>query len=193
MALTDDSGKPIARLRIDDTLACYQQLLELLTEYGDSELSPIRVAIETGRGLLVAFLRQGKRRAYALNPMSVARYRDRPSVSRKKSDTGDAHRQAPDAGDAPGHRPGPPSPRAAEHTVPSPSARRGFRAGSDGFRHHAGDAICPLIECSLRARSGPARPSQRESVASSSAGPGAAVLSAAWPAARSARSSSATS
>ncbi|MFJ9822730.1 IS110 family transposase [Streptomyces sp. NPDC101151] len=90
MAMADDSGKPAARLRIDDTLAGYQQLLELLAEHGDSEASPIPVAIETGRGLLVAFLRQGKRQVYALNPMSVARYRDRHSVSRKKSDPGDA-------------------------------------------------------------------------------------------------------
>jgi hypothetical protein len=48
------------------------------------------VAIETSRGLLVAVLRQGKREVFAINPMAAARYRDRHSVSRKKSDSGDA-------------------------------------------------------------------------------------------------------
>jgi hypothetical protein len=40
--------------------------------------------------LLVAVLRQGKRKVFAINPMAAARYRDRHSVSRKKSDPGDA-------------------------------------------------------------------------------------------------------
>lgn len=51
---------------------------------------PIPVAIETSRGLLVAVLRTGKRQVFAINPMAAARYRDRHSVSRKKSDPGDA-------------------------------------------------------------------------------------------------------
>ncbi|GGY13159.1 hypothetical protein GCM10010326_00420 [Streptomyces xanthochromogenes] len=35
-------------------------------------------------------LRTGKRKVFAINPMASARYRDRHSVSRKKSDPGDA-------------------------------------------------------------------------------------------------------
>jgi hypothetical protein len=35
------------------------------------------VAIETGRGLLVAALRTGKRPVFAINPLAAARYRDR--------------------------------------------------------------------------------------------------------------------
>lgn len=35
-------------------------------------------------------LRQGKRKVFAINPMAAARYRDRHSASRKKSDPGDA-------------------------------------------------------------------------------------------------------
>jgi transposase len=38
----------------------------------------------------VAVLRTGKRQVFAINPMAAARYRDRHSVSRKKSDPGDA-------------------------------------------------------------------------------------------------------
>ncbi|HEX5299749.1 MAG TPA: IS110 family transposase, partial [Streptosporangiaceae bacterium] len=44
---------------------------------------------ETPRGLLVACLRAG-RRVYPVNPMAVARYRDRHSVAGRKSDHGDA-------------------------------------------------------------------------------------------------------
>jgi hypothetical protein len=65
-------------------------LLDLLVEYGDSEETPIPVAVETSRGLLVVVLRTGKRQVFAINPMAAARYRDRHSVSRKKSDPGDA-------------------------------------------------------------------------------------------------------
>jgi transposase len=42
------------------------------------------------RGLLVAALRATGRRVYPINPMAVARYRERHSVSRKKSDHADA-------------------------------------------------------------------------------------------------------
>ncbi|MEV5778619.1 IS110 family transposase, partial [Streptomyces antimycoticus] len=90
VALVDDSGQLVAKRHITDDAAGYQLLLELLAEYGDSEESPIPVAIETSRGLLVAVLRTGKRKVYAINPMAAARYRDRHSVSRKKSDPGDA-------------------------------------------------------------------------------------------------------
>jgi hypothetical protein len=48
------------------------------------------VAIETPRGLLVACLRATGRPVYPINPMAVARYRDRHSVAGKKSDHGDS-------------------------------------------------------------------------------------------------------
>ncbi|WP_393086133.1 transposase [Streptomyces sp. LN704] len=48
------------------------------------------MAIETSRGLMVACLRASGRQVFAINPMAVARYRDRHSVSRKKSDHQDA-------------------------------------------------------------------------------------------------------
>ena len=90
VALVDDSGQLLAKRHITDDTAGYRILLDLLAEYGDTEESPIPVAIETSRGLLVAVLRTGKRQVFAINPMSAARYRDRHSVSRKKSDPGDA-------------------------------------------------------------------------------------------------------
>ncbi|MEU5525283.1 IS110 family transposase [Streptomyces sp. NPDC047860] len=90
VALVDDSGQLLAKRHITDDAVGYKILLDLLGEYGDSEDNPIPVAIETSRGLLVAVLRTGTRKVFAINPMSAARYRDRHSVSRKKSDPGDA-------------------------------------------------------------------------------------------------------
>ena len=51
---------------------------------------PVPVAIETPRGLLIACLRATGRQVYPINPMAVARYRDRHSVAGRKSDHGDA-------------------------------------------------------------------------------------------------------
>jgi hypothetical protein len=90
VVLVDDSGQLLAKRHITDDAAGYKVLLDLLAEYGDTQEHPIPVAIETSRGLLVAVLRQGKRKVFAINPMAAARYRDRHSVSRKKSDPGDA-------------------------------------------------------------------------------------------------------
>lgn len=90
VALVDDSGQLLAMRHIIDDAAGYKILLDLLVEYGDSEENPIPVAIETSRGLLVAVLRTGKRQVFAINPMAAARYSDRHSVSRKRSDPGDA-------------------------------------------------------------------------------------------------------
>ncbi|MFE7216579.1 IS110 family transposase [Streptomyces sp. NPDC057611] len=90
VALVDDTGQLLAKRHITDDVTGYKILLDLLAEHGDSVESPIPVAIETSRGLLVAVLRTGKRQVFAINPMAAARYRDRHSVSRKKSDPGDA-------------------------------------------------------------------------------------------------------
>ncbi|MFE5586277.1 IS110 family transposase [Kitasatospora sp. NPDC056531] len=90
VALVDDTGQLLAKRHITDDAAGYKLLLDLLAEYGDTAEEPIPVAIETSRGLLVAVLRTGKRKVFAINPMAAARYRDRHAVSRKKSDPGDA-------------------------------------------------------------------------------------------------------
>ncbi|MEU3343374.1 IS110 family transposase, partial [Streptomyces sp. NPDC006668] len=80
----------LAKARITDDATGLQQLLDLLGKHGDTADTPIPVAIETSRGLLVACLRATRRPVYAINPMAVARYRDRHSVARKKSDHLDA-------------------------------------------------------------------------------------------------------
>jgi transposase len=89
-ALVDHDGQILARQRITDDAAGLARLLDLLAQHGDSPGDPVPVAIETPRGLLVACLRATGRRVYPVNPMSVARYRDRHSVAGRKSDKGDA-------------------------------------------------------------------------------------------------------
>ncbi len=90
VAVVDDTGTLLAKARISDDAAGYSKLLDLLAEHGDSPETPIPVAIETSGGLLVAVLRTGDRKVFAINPLAASRYRDRHGVSRKKSDPGDA-------------------------------------------------------------------------------------------------------
>jgi hypothetical protein len=89
VAVVDEDGRLVAKARISDDLGGLAQLLEMLAARGDRVEDPIPVAIETGRGLLVACLR-GSRNLYAINPMAVARYRERRSVAGAKSDHVDA-------------------------------------------------------------------------------------------------------
>ena len=90
IAVVDRDGRLLARRRISDDAAGLAQLLALLAEHGDTPQDPVPVAIETPRGLLVACLRATGRKVYPINPMSVARYRDRHSVAGRKSDHGDS-------------------------------------------------------------------------------------------------------
>jgi transposase len=90
VAIVDADGALVARRRISDDAGGLRQLLDLLSDVGDSAEDPVPVAIETPRGLLVACLRATGRKVYAINPMAVARYRERYTVSGKKSDHADA-------------------------------------------------------------------------------------------------------
>jgi transposase len=90
IALVDDEGKLIAKRRINESVDGLAELTGMLAAAGDSAEAPIPVAIETPRGLLVAALRATGRPVYPINPLAVARYRERISVSGKKSDHVDA-------------------------------------------------------------------------------------------------------
>src|SRR5512135_1969987 len=90
IAIVGADGTLLARQRITDDAAGLAALLDLLAEHGDTPDDPVPVAIETPRGLLVACLRAAGRPVYPVNPMSVARYRDRHSVAGRKSDKGDS-------------------------------------------------------------------------------------------------------
>ena len=90
IAVVNRDGALVSRLRVSDDAAGLARLLELLAGHGDSATEPVPVAIETPRGLLVACLRATGRPVYPINPMAVARYRDRHSAAGRKSDKGDA-------------------------------------------------------------------------------------------------------
>jgi hypothetical protein len=86
VALVDEAGKLVAKRRIGDDVQGYRQLLELLADAGDSASEPVPVAVETARGLLISCLRTTGRKVYSINPMAVARYRERHTVAPAKSD-----------------------------------------------------------------------------------------------------------
>jgi len=90
VAIIDESGRLVAKKRIPDDPSGFAQLVELLAEAGDCAEHPVPVAIETPRGLLVASLWATGRPVYAINPLPVARYRERRSVARSHSDHADA-------------------------------------------------------------------------------------------------------
>lgn len=90
VAIVDSEGKLVSKKRIGDDPAGFGELTQLLADAGDTAEDPIPVAIETPRGLMVAALRAARRPVFAINPMAVARYRERHSVARAKSDHADA-------------------------------------------------------------------------------------------------------
>jgi transposase len=90
IALIDEKGKLIGKRRINESINGLAEFAAMLAAAGDSPQVPIPVAIETPRGLLVAVLRAAGRPIYPINPLAVARYRERTSVSGKKSDHVDA-------------------------------------------------------------------------------------------------------
>ena len=85
IAVVNRDGQLLARRRISDDAAGFAQLLGLLGEHGDTGEDPVPVAIGTPRGLLTACLRATGRPVCPINPMAVARYRDRHSVAGRKS------------------------------------------------------------------------------------------------------------
>lgn len=90
VAIVDHRGSLLASQRIGDDAAGFATLLNLLAEHQQPDSAAIPVAIETSRGLIVANLRMAGRPVYAINPMAVARYRERSSVAGRKSDAFDA-------------------------------------------------------------------------------------------------------
>jgi len=98
--LEDEGGRRLARARLPEGLEGITRLHALVAEHapaGWSELSSeevagrVAVGIETDRGPWVSALRAAGYQVFAINPLSVARYRERHSTSGAKSDAGDAH------------------------------------------------------------------------------------------------------
>jgi transposase len=91
--IEDDSGRVVARKRLAEGMAGITALHELVAEHLDPAAEPdqVLVGIETERGPWVQALLAAGYVVYAVNPMQVARYRERHSTSGAKSDAADAH------------------------------------------------------------------------------------------------------
>jgi len=98
--VVDDDGRVLARRRLPEGLEGVTRLHALVAEQmpdGWVDLEPgeaaglVKVGIETDRGSWVAALVAAGYEVFAINPMSVARYRERHSTSGAKSDAADAH------------------------------------------------------------------------------------------------------
>jgi transposase len=91
--IEDESGRVLARRRLPEGLAGITTLHELVAEHLDPTAEPdqVQVGIETDRGPWAQALLAAGYVVFAINPLQVARYRERHSVSGAKSDPGDAH------------------------------------------------------------------------------------------------------
>ena len=107
----DADGARLASRRLPEGLAGIRGFHELVAAHVE-EPSQVVIGIETDRGLWVQALGAAGYQVFAVNPLAVARYRDRHQVSGAKSDAGDAklladlvrtdrHNHRPLAGDSP--------------------------------------------------------------------------------------------
>ena len=89
----DVAGRRLAKARLDEGIAGIDRLHAMIAEHADEDADPDQVAIgiETERGPWVQALIASGYRVHAINPLQVARYRERRRVSGAKSDAGDAH------------------------------------------------------------------------------------------------------
>jgi hypothetical protein len=82
-------GSVLAHERITDGVAGVARLHELIAGHA-SDPAEVVVGIETDRGLLVGALVAAGDQVVAVNPLAASRYRERHTISRAKSDCGDA-------------------------------------------------------------------------------------------------------
>ena len=110
--LMTQSGDRLVARQLPEGLAGIAALHAMIAEYADDPADVI-IGIETDRGPWVQALLAAGYQVYAINPLMVARYRERTNVAGAKSDAGDAkaladlvrtdrHNHRPIAGDTPG-------------------------------------------------------------------------------------------
>jgi transposase len=91
--LVDEAGRVLARRRLPEGVLGLERLHALIGDHLGEEDEPgdVVVGIETDRGPWVQALVAAGYAVFAINPLQVARYRERHGVSGAKSDPGDAH------------------------------------------------------------------------------------------------------
>jgi hypothetical protein len=96
----DESGRRLARARLPEGIVGLSRFHELIAEHlTDEDVDPetgfvaqsVVIGIETDRGTWVSALVAAGYQVFPLNPVQVARYRERHGASGAKSDRGDAH------------------------------------------------------------------------------------------------------
>src|ERR1700694_836459 len=87
--LMDKTGRRLASGRLPEGLTGIRALHELIAGHAE-EPEQVLIGIEPDRGLWVGALSAAGYQVFAVNPLAVARYRDRHHVSGAKSDAGDA-------------------------------------------------------------------------------------------------------
>ena len=85
----DERGRWLAGGKLADGAAGIARFHDLVGAHAE-EPGEVMIGIETDRGLFVAALIAAGYQVFAVNPMSVSRYRERHAVSGAKSDPGDA-------------------------------------------------------------------------------------------------------
>jgi transposase len=89
----DEAGRRLGKAKLAEGIAGIARLHELLAEHLDAnaEAEQVVIGIETDRGPWVQALLAAGYQVWAINPLQVARYRERRSVSGAKSDAADAY------------------------------------------------------------------------------------------------------
>jgi transposase len=91
--LVDEDGRRLVRRRLPEGVEGLAALHALIADQlpEDAEPEQVIVGIETDRGPWVGALIAAGYLVYAINPLQVARYRERHGTAGAKSDPGDAH------------------------------------------------------------------------------------------------------
>ncbi|MCU0264238.1 MAG: IS110 family transposase [Candidatus Nanopelagicales bacterium] len=91
--LVDETGRVLVKRRLPEGIGGLSALHSLIGDHlgEEQESDSVIIGIETDRGPWVAALAAAGYTVFAVNPLQVARYRERHGVSGAKSDPGDAH------------------------------------------------------------------------------------------------------
>src|SRR5215472_3116140 len=85
----DEQGRRLASARLAEGIEGVTRFHDLAAAHA-GDTAEVVIGIETDRGLFAAALLAAGYQVFAVNPLSVSRYRDRHGVSGAKSDPGDA-------------------------------------------------------------------------------------------------------
>ncbi|MCX5121997.1 IS110 family transposase [Micromonospora sp. NBC_00362] len=90
--LQDETGRRLGKAKPPEGIAAVTRLHTMIGEHlADDDATQVVVGIETDRGPWVRALIAAGYQVYAINPLQVARYRERRPISGGKSDTAGAH------------------------------------------------------------------------------------------------------